>query len=310
MQQPDVFRFIINPKAGRRDGSYLTGPIEAVFAAAPGHPDCRIILTEQPGHATKLAADFAAQYGERAVIVACGGDGTAREVAKGLVGTRAAMSILPIGTANDFARVALSTSEIDRLLPLMPDPQIRPIDVMAVDEEISLNITSIGFDTKVQRKALQLNARFRFLGSLSYPLAIVLSLFGNRQYGMRYSVEAIRPDGSLEHIDGQADIILAAICNGRYYGGGYNPAPAALIDDGRLFFCMVDNIPLRRILTLIPRYKKGTHLDDPAVHSWPILSGEITGTRGALMGNFDGDSFGREQIRFHVLPGALRFAFY
>jgi YegS/Rv2252/BmrU family lipid kinase len=308
--KPDIFRFIINPKAGRRDGSYLTGQIESVFASDPARPDCQIILTEQPGHATKLAAGFAAEYGSRVVVVACGGDGTAREVAAGLVGTDTAMSILPIGTANDFAKAALSTCEIDRLLPLMPEPHIRKIDTIAIDDEISLNITSLGFDTKVQRKALQLNARFRRLGSMAYPLAIVLSLFGNRQYAIRYSFEAIRADGTLETVAGQSDIILAAICNGRYYGGGFNPAPEAKLDDGHLFFCMVDNLPLRRILTLLPRYKKGTHMGDSAVHGWPVVSGEITGTCGDLLGNFDGDSFNRASIHFRVLPGSLHFAFY
>ncbi len=307
--KPDIFRFIINPKAGRRDGSYLTGQIESVFASDPAHPDCQIILTEQPGHATKLAAGFAAQHGSRAVVVACGGDGTAREVAAGLVGTDTAMSILPIGTANDFARLALSTCEIDRLLPLMLNPQIRKIDAIAIDEEISLNITSLGFDTKVQRKSMQLNARFRRLGSLAYPLAIVLSLFGNRQYAIHYRVDTIKPDGNLEIVEGRTDIILAAICNGRYYGGGFNPAPDAQLDDGRLFFCMVDKLSLSRILTLIPSYKKGTHMSDPAVHGWPVVSGEITGTRGDLLGNFDGDSFNRASIRFRVLPGSLYFAF-
>lgn len=308
--RPDVFRFIINPKAGPRDGSCLAGQIEAVFAADAARPDCRIILTEQPGHATQLAAEIAAQYGSHAVVVACGGDGTAREVAAGLVGTQTAMSVLPIGTANDFARCALSTCEIDRLLLLMPHPQIRKIDAMAIDDQISLNITSLGFDTKVQRKALQINTRWRCLGSFAYPLAIVLSLFGNRQYAIRYRVDAIGPDGSLQAVEGRSNIILAALCNGRYYGGGFNPAPDAQLDDGRLFFCLVDNLPLKRILKLIPSYKKGTHLGDSAVHSWSVVSGEIAGINGELLGNYDGDSFSKTEIHFRVLPDSLYFAFY
>ncbi|MBP8989801.1 MAG: diacylglycerol kinase family lipid kinase [Clostridia bacterium] len=309
-KKPDVFRFIINPKAGRRDGSYLAGDIESVFAAASGQLDCQIILTERPGHATKLAADFAAQYKERLVVVACGGDGTAREVAQGLVSTPAAMSILPIGTANDFARVALSTCEISQLLPLLPDPHIRPIDAMAIDGEISLNITSIGFDTKVQMKAMQLNKQFRRLGNLSYPLAILLSLLGNRRYRLHYRLQTVEEDGSLSWVEQRSDIILAAICNGRYYGGGFNPAPNAKLDDGNLFFCLVDHLPLKRILELLPRYRKGTHLGDPAIHTWTVRSGEITAVEGTLLCNYDGDLFTRDHICFRVLPGAVNFAFY
>lgn len=310
IKTPDIFHFIINPKAGRRDGSYLVGAIESVFANAPNGMECRILMTEQPGHATNLAAEIAARFGERTVIVACGGDGTAREVAAGVVGTRAAMSLLPIGTANDFAHAFLSTTSVDRLLPKLTQPEIRPIDVIAVDDTISLNITSLGFDTKVQRKALQINERFRFLGRMVYPIAIALSLFGKRSYSLAYAVDTIQPDGTVETIRGQASIILAAICNGQYYGGGFNPAPQARVDDGELLFCLVDNLSLKKILTLLPRYKKGTHFGDPAIHAWPVRSGDIEGIDESLLGNYDGDSFVREKIHFDVLHRALHFAFY
>ncbi|NLO34932.1 MAG: hypothetical protein GX112_01105 [Clostridiaceae bacterium] len=308
--QPDVFCFIINPRAGRRDGSHLTGRIETVFAQAPGQPSCRILLTERPGHATELAAELAATYGNRAVIFACGGDGTAREVAAGVAGTEAAMGIVPIGTANDLARTALSTREVDKLLPMLPFPKIRPIDAVKIDNETCINITSLGFDTKVQIKAAQLNRRLRFLGSSVYPLAILQSLFGRRSYRMRYTIETVQPDGSHQEVSGTSSFILAAICNGRFYGGGYNPAPQALLDDGKLTFCLVDDLPLRRIIQLLPKYKQGTHLGDPAIHQWQVVSGELEAAGTPLLGNYDGDAFSCDRLSFQIMPGAVRFAFY
>jgi YegS/Rv2252/BmrU family lipid kinase len=309
-QTPDVFRFIINPKAGRRNRANLAGEIEAVFASAPERADCQIILTEQPNHATQLAAGFASQFGERVLVFACGGDGTAREVAAGIAGTPATMSILPIGTANDFAKTMFSTTQLSRLMQLLPDPTIRCIDTIAIDDEICLNITSLGFDTKVQLKAVQLNQRVRILGNLAYPVAILLSLFGNRTYGIDYDVQAIRADGTTEPFRGSAEIILSAICNGRYYGGGFNPAPKAEVDDGRLAFCLVDSLPLRRIIPLLPKYKSGQHLGDPAIHMTDIVSGTIRSNNGLLLGNIDGEPFEREQITFRVMPRSLNFACY
>ena len=308
--KPDYFLFIINPKAGRRNSSDLAGRIRSVFPEQPENPVCAVITTDRPGHATELAAACARDFGPRAVVFACGGDGTAREVANGLVGTATAMGILPIGTANDFAHAALSSISLDYLLPRLPQPAIRPIDVIEADGRICLNIASLGFDTKVQLKASRINARCRWLGSLSYPLAIVLSLFGGREYPMHYKMQAIDAAGELTVIEADARFILAAICNGRYYGGGFNPAPQAKLDDGQLFFCLVDCLPLRRVLSLIPRYKKGTHLGDPAVHGWSIVSGQIRATEGLLLGNYDGETFARQSVDFRVLPGALRFAFY
>ena len=71
---------------------------------------------------------------------------------------------------------------------------------------------------------------------------------------MRYTIETVQPDGSHQEVSGTSSFILAAICNGRFYGGGYNPAPQALLDDGKLTFCLVDDLPLRRIIQLLPNY--------------------------------------------------------
>ncbi len=303
------FAFIINPTAGRFHIADLEKRIHGVFDAQSIHT-AEVIMTDRSGHASQLAADLASRFGAELVVVACGGDGTANEVANGIAGTTAAMAILPIGTANDFARAALSTTNPDKLLSMIMAPKIRPIDVIEVDDRICLNIASLGFDTKVQKAASAMTAKIRWLGSLSYPLAIVKSLFGDRQYPMHYSLDTIDFNGKPGNIEGDALFILAAICNGRYYGGGFNPAPQASLDDGRLDFCLIDSLPLRRILPLIPKYKKGRHIGDPAVHCWQVTGGRIEAPTGNLLGNLDGEAFEKPSIDFAIIPLGLRFAFY
>lgn len=308
--QPRHFAFIINPRAGRRHDRTLLDRVIQLFSGNPHGHTSEFILTSQPGEATALAAGLAASHGGKLVAIACGGDGTANEVANGIAGTPAAMGILPIGTANDFARTALSGLDPDTLLRSLVQPEIRPIDVFRVDDRICLNITSLGFDTKVQLCASRINARFRWLGSLSYPLAILLTLPGGRKYDMSYRIQAIDGQGQTSSVAGDASFILAAICNGRYYGGGFNPAPQASIEDGRLDFCLIDTLPLRRILPLIPKYKQGRHLSDPAVHCWQVVSGSFEATAGLLLGNYDGETFAKKSIEFKIMPKALNFAFY
>jgi len=305
------FAFIINPNAGQRIWPSLQPQVEEMFAGqAQGHT-CEIVLTQYAGQATELAAELARRYGDRLIAVACGGDGTANEVANGITGTAAAMSVLPIGTANDFARAALSRQEPAELLSRLFEPAIRPIDVFRIDSRICLNITSLGFDSKVQRKAETLNVKVRWLGGLIYPLAIILALLGGREYPMHYRLETIDAQGKTGVIESDARFILAAICNGQYYGGGFHPAPQAALDDGRLDLCIVDCLPLRRVLSLIPRYKQGTHLDDPAVHLMSVTGGHIEAPAGQLLlGNYDGEVFEKPTVDFKILPQALRFAFY
>ncbi len=299
------FLFIINPVAGKRNTADLPARIKAAALIPGSQHTCEIVSTEKAGHASELASAFAHQYGEKAIVVACGGDGTAHEVANGLRGTPAAMTILPLGTGNDFARAVLSSQSIDLLLTRLTQLTIRPIDLIQVNERTCLNVTSFGFDTRVQRLMMMINRKFRWLGLVSYPIAIVIGLLGSRKFTMSYLL-----DGPGEH-ETQVDYILAALCNGRYYGGGFNPAPKAEVDDGRIDLILVDPLSLPRILGLIPRYKKGQHLDDPAVHMLPVTSGHLSAPAGAkLLGNVDGELFEAAEINFAILPQAVRFAFY
>ena len=307
---PLHFAFIINPTAGRMHLTDLGDKINKFFKDKPNGHTAEVLMTGYGGHASELAADLAERHGRRLICFACGGDGTAQEVANGIAGTDSAMSILPIGTANDFARAALSTSDPDSLLQMVLQPRIRDIDIIDVDGRICLNIASLGFDTKVQKIASAITAKVRWLGSMSYPFAIIISLFGQRAYPMHYRLNTIDTEGKAGLAESDASFILAAICNGRYYGGGFNPAPMASLDDGKLDFCLVDSLPLRRMLPLIPLYKKGRHLADPAVHCWQVTGGTITAPSGNLSGNLDGEAFERPSINFQIIPRGLRFAFY
>jgi diacylglycerol kinase (ATP) len=304
------YAFIINPVAGKRNTTHLRAKIGEIFADGTSGDTFEIIMTDRQGHASEIAADLAARHGARLVAVACGGDGTANEVANGIAGTPAAMAVLPYGTGNDLVRTVYPERSAEWLLDRIRRPDIRPIDVIELDDRICLNITSLGFDTKVQRRAIVLAARAPWLGGLIYPLSIVLALFGKRDYPMHYELQTVDEQGHPGTVAADARFILAAICNGRYYGGGFNPAPQAELADGKLDFCLVENIPLLRILSLIPLYKQGRHLSDPAVHSYRITGGRVEATSGLLLGNYDGESFEKAALRFQVRPLALRFAFY
>lgn len=306
---PQNYIFIINPVAGKRHYREMARRIESVFDQQEDKLGV-IVFTEMEGHATRLAAEFAEQYGPDAVIFACGGDGTAGEVANGLANTDAVMGLIPMGTANDFYHTVTGGLPLDEFLPRLPFPEIRRIDAIDVDGKVCLNIMSLGLDTMVQIKASYLIRKLHFPAGLAYPPSVALALLGNRMFKMHYEMEGVSEAGQSDSVSGDSNFILAAVCNGRYYGGGFNPAPSASLDDGLLDICLVDSLPLARILPLIPRYKKGMHLGDPAIKYFQASSGRITALAEPLPGNMDGEVFSRNEINFAVMPGALRFAFY
>lgn len=304
--------FIWNPTAGSSDRSAVARLIRSRCengSAGDGRWADAFRETTHPGHARELAAGWAARYGEAGMVIACGGDGTAGEVAGGIAGSACAMGILPVGTANDFAKAMLTGTQPERILTLLDHPQIRPIDAIRVNGVICLNITSFGLDSVVQAKAMRLSDRCRWLGRMIYPIAIVASLFGRRRFTLRGELTVCDADGHTAQENWSGDFVLAAICNGRHYGGGFTPAPSARADDGQLVFSVVDVLPLRRILTLLPRYKKGRHIGDPAVHQWTVRGGRLRAPDGPVPGNIDGEPFDQRQVEFIVLPGVIRFAF-
>ena len=304
------YLFIVNPHAGRKHMKNLAEIIDRAFLTH-GMPDqYSIVMTDRGGHAIELAAAFADKYGDQGVAVACGGDGTINEVAQALYGSRTALAVLPIGTANDFVKTVYPGKSLEQILDGLFEPTIRPIDCFFVDERICINIMSLGFDTKVQKAAGRILSRHRWLGSASYPFAIVQSLFGTRDYDMHYKFTAVDDEGQETEVEASSRYILAAVCNARYYGGGYNPAPAASIEDGLLDLCLVDSLNLIKILGLIGKYKKGQHLGHPAIHYYRVKSGEAKAEgKSLLLGNIDGEQFEKDRLGFEIRPSALDFVF-
>ncbi|NLC83910.1 MAG: YegS/Rv2252/BmrU family lipid kinase [Ruminococcaceae bacterium] len=307
-----AFLFLINPEAGKRTSRKLAREINASMAKTDTSYEYEIVMTEKSGHACELAHRFGQEHGENGVVYACGGDGTVNETVNGIFGTGAALGILPIGTANDFARHILPGLEPEDILSRLPFPELRPLDLIKVNEVICANITSFGLDSKVQRIANTLQRRLHIHSELLlYNLAILFGMAGGREYDLEYDMLTTEiKDGQPVRVTGSIKMVLAAICNGRYYGGGYNPAPAASSSDGVLDIVLVDNLPLTRIVKLLPKYKAGTHVGDPAMHMFSATEGVFRSHGGLLPGNYDGELFEAAEISFKVLPAAIRFAHY
>lgn len=92
---------IVNASAGRRKDLQTLVPV-LVQALERAGVQSNAVLTTAAREAQSIAADAAASGSD--AVFACGGDGTVHEVLQGLVGTTAALGVVPLGTANVFAR--------------------------------------------------------------------------------------------------------------------------------------------------------------------------------------------------------------
>jgi diacylglycerol kinase (ATP) len=201
------------------------------------------------------AAEEAARAGR--IVVAAGGDGTARDVANGVLASgnpRAVMGLIPLGTGNDLSRsLGRIAHGLDRALDALTEGRVVRIDVGQVnDGEHFVNALGIGFDAEVVRR----RARHRFKAPSYFPGAVRL-VFGYR--ARRYRV----------HWDGgerEGPATLVAAMNGAYEGGGVHLAPEASLEDGLLELYWIDPINPWQFARYVWAVRWGTHNGLPMVH--------------------------------------------
>ena len=244
--------FIINPAAGSRDRTKeYTRQIRA--ACEKRDLTYRIEVSACPGDCARLAKE-AAETGEEVRIYACGGDGTLNEVVSGAAGfPNAAVTAFSGGSGNDFTKLFSDPDafyDLDRLL----DCEEAVFDLIRCNDRLSLNICSVGLDARIGTDVANYKRIHLLSGFRAYVVSTVINLFlGISEH---YVVEF---DG--ETVDAEHTMICA--CNGRFYGGGFNPVPDADPTDGLMDVLLVTKVSLLQVPGVIGKYKNGRYKELP-----------------------------------------------
>ena len=296
---------IVNPTSGGGATARRWSAIEAKLKDRLG--DLDVERTRGPRDAERIARE-----GVRAgadLVIAAGGDGTASEVVSGILGAGlggyAELALLPLGTGGDLARTLGLTGSLDDAIARIARGKARPIDagranfVARDGREIAthfVNIASLGVSGLVTQ--LVNEAPKRFGGRVSFFLGTVRAIARWQPVPV-----AIRLDGAIVH---EGPLHLAAVANGRYFGGGMHVAPAARVDDG-----LFDLVVFRgeggkgRLLRRFPLLYSGRHVGLSEVSQQRGVVVEVS-TNSELWLEIDGEPLGRAPARFECLPGALR----
>ncbi|HEX8350773.1 MAG TPA: YegS/Rv2252/BmrU family lipid kinase [Hymenobacter sp.] len=221
--------FILNPNSGtnrRQD-------VPALLAQHldPGKVDHEIYRTEYAGHAEELARRAAAA-GFR-VVVAVGGDGTVNEVGRGLLGTEAAMGILPRGSGNGLARHLGVPLNIAAAIRRLNAPDFQRMDVGTINNHPFFCTAGLGFDAHVSKCFAAAGTR----GLLTY-MRVAL-----REY-RQFRPTPIRARFGEKNLE--TDCYVLAFANAAQYGNNAYIAPLADIRDGLLDLCLIDALPFWR----------------------------------------------------------------
>ncbi len=288
--------FIINPAAGSRDRTkQYTETIEKICRGKG--LDYQICVSAAAGDCETIAR-AACQSGEEVRLYACGGDGTLNEVVCGAVGyENAAVTVFSGGSGNDFVKIFNDPDAFFSLERLL-DAQETTFDLIKCNGRYSLNICSVGLDARIGTDVSNYK-RFPLLsGFRAYAVSTLVNLF--RGISEHYIVQV-----GGETIDGEKTMIC--VCNGRFYGGGFNPVPEADPTDGLLDVLLVEKVSLLQVPAVIGKYKNGKykqlaklvrHLQTKEI---TIHCDKITPV------NLDGELLTAKDIHFSLAKEKLRF---
>ena len=239
--------FIVNPTAGKKDSTQsVRERVEKAFADRDDSYEIFVTsrAMEAPG---KIKAE--AESGEHIRVYACGGDGTFNECVCGAAGlSNVAVCPFPTGTGNDFCRMFGDEKDKYRDLEAILNGYETEIDLINCNGRYSANICSAGIDARIGVDVHKYSSLPMVGGMGAYVLSTIVNVFKGINSKMRVRCDDHISDG--KHA-------LVCVCNGRFYGGGFNPSLYARPDDGLLDIFIVTKVNIFQLPFLIGKYSTG-----------------------------------------------------
>lgn len=294
---PDAPLVIVNPRAGGGRAAKLLPWLRDRLEA---RSEARLEVTSRSGDAETWASRTVGTHDR---VVAVGGDGTVQEVVNGILatGSGAAIGIVPVGSGNDLARS----------LDLPRDPAAAWTAAIGraestIDAALATgsgrtrwfaSAGGVGFDGEVANTMVARRAWQR--GRAGYLVSALAELWRFENRPVR-----IRLDGA-DPIDRR--ILLLAMSNGAYYGGGMHISPGARTDDGLMDLCIVGDLGRWAAVRQVPNLYRGTHVRHPAVEMRRAKVVEIDGGSDTRV-HLDGEPFGTLPVRVELRHEAISVA--
>ena len=212
-------------------------------------------------------------------IVAVGGDGMINRVLNALVGTNNTLGFIPCGTGNDFYRSALK--EIKK--------ETEECDVIKINDRYFINVACFGIDADVANNKGLIKSKM-IPKSQRYNVSVINSFL---KYEPRHFVLKMNN----EEIEG--DFATVAVCNGGYYGSGYNISPNFKLNNGLIDVYAVEDDNKFNIMKMILSMKKGKHEKYKKVHKFQTNKLTLI-SNNEINSNIDGEELASKKFNIEV----------
>lgn len=270
--------FIINTIAGRGRYQKILPNIEKVCKEENIDYEIRYITKELNG------VDIVKEYeNEENIIYIVGGDGTLTKALQGIVGTKNKLGIIPVGSGNDTYKA----------IKVLPEGETK-IDLAKINSTYFINVACSGIDAEVGHNMEYLR-KTKIPISQLYNASIVYTF-------VKFKFKNIKIKTKIKEINDKYTIV--SICNGGYYGGGYNIAPKSQLTDGLLDIYYVEKMSKIKMLPLILKLKKGKHEGKRRVHKFRANHVDISLDEETIF-NIDGEKLIGKDFAIDIIPQAI-----
>lgn len=271
--------FIINKLAGRGRYKQILPNIEESCKKRNLEYEIRYITEEIS------SIEIVKEYKDtQNVIYMVGGDGTITKVLSEFIGTDIKLGIIPSGSGNDTYRT----------IKKLPD-EITTIDLAKINDLYFINIACTGIDAEVANN-IDILRKTKIPTSQLYNASIIYTFF-------KFKFKKMKLKTKIKEIEDKYSIL--SICNGGYYGGGFNIAPKSLLTDGLLDIYYAERMPKIKMIPLLLRVKKGKHEGKRKVHKFRTDHVELS-LEEKITFNIDGEKLTDKNFIIDVIPKAIK----
>ncbi len=270
--------FIINQIAGRGKYKKILPNIQRICSEKNIEYEIRYITGEITG------ADIAMEYkNDENVIYVIGGDGTLTRTLAGIVGTKNKLGIIPAGSGNDTYRTIKKLDKGEIL-----------IDLGKINNKYFINVACAGIDADVANNLDKVRNTFIPTSQL-YNASIFYTFTHYKFKEINFKTDTKKFEDGFSAI---------SICNGGYYGGGFNISPKSTLTDGILDVYYIEQMSRFKMIPLLLKLKKGKHVGKKKVHKFRSNHIELN-FKEKITFNVDGEKLTDRKFIIEILPKAI-----
>ena len=231
------------------------------------------------------------------LLILGGGDGSVSSVVDFLADRDAVLGLLPLGTANDFARTLGIPEDVEEACQAIARGKVVDVDLGLAGDNFYVNVASAGLSVGATR-ALSPWLK-KSTGPLAYPLAAMRAFFRHEPFAARL----VFPDDDDEPVEYDR-LLQIAVGNGRFYGGGMVVAPESGIDDRTLDIYAIELGRSRDLLGVARYIRSGDFINVEGVHHFRTSRVRLE-TEPEIQINIDGEVVTHTPQDFSVARNAL-----